>query len=352
MRKEYISESLLWNERIWKQLQTGDNFISSALLFGKKGLGKAHVSIQLARKILGYDDVFFAANHPDLHVLMPEDEILDTIDSDEAEDISNSAIKLLALYGSRYIDDVKKPKKIISVEQVRRLIKQIVQHPHKSSHKVIIIKSADKMNVNSANALLKILEEPPENTSFLLIVSQVERLPITIRSRCTHFHFRSPDKEIGLAWLSNKGVQQHIESYLMMAGRAPLSAFSLSKTNEMENLRKIFTTINDLWRGQMSAIDLAEQWKIHKEEDIFNHLSRFLFDLLKLKSIDKIDVGSSELFYPVQKEWIAKIARTVDFEKLCKTIDQLSEIKKLNETPVDKLLLLEKVAISFEKLAA
>jgi DNA polymerase-3 subunit delta' len=360
MQKHLISESFPWNDRTWKNLTSNnptqnstERHVDSALFLGKTGLGKTHLAVQFAMNLLKDDDVFLSANHPDLHVLMPEDEALEALESDQKESIATSAQKLLAQYSYRYLEQNKnKAKKIISVAQIRQLIEQVVQHPHKASHKVVIIKSADKMNSNSANALLKTLEEPPKNTIFVLIANQAERLPITIRSRCTGFHFRSPDKEIGLQWLERKGLSQHAESYLMMANRAPLKALHLSEKNEIENLREVFSSINNLWRQKISAIDLAKQWQGYDFKDISNHLSRFLIDLVRLKSIDDEQCDFVELFYPVQRDWSVKIARSVDMALLCHVFDKVSSMKKLSDSPVDKLLLLEDAAISFQKLAA
>lgn len=358
-QSQTLNETLSWNERIWKQLTSNEKHLNSALFFGKRGLGKTHLAIQYAIKFMddmGNNDVFVGANHPDMHVLMPEDEALGLIEDDtllNAENIAFSAQKLLAQYSMRYLENNKnKAKKIISISQVRQLIDQVMQHPHKAKHKIVIIKSSDKMNESSANALLKTLEEPPENTIFILISDQVERLPITIRSRCTQFYFRSPDKEIGIQWLSKKGLEQHAESYLMMANRAPLNALRLSEQNEIDNLRNIFTSINNLWRKQTSAIELAKLWHGYDFKDISNHLSRFLVDLLKIKSVTNDKIESIELFYPVQREWSVKIARSIDMALLCETIDHISSIKTLSDSSVDKLLLLEGAAINFERLSA
>ena len=356
-----IKDQLPWTDRIWKQLNDNNRTISSALFFGKNGLGKSRLALRYAMEILNNDEIFLAGNHPDLHVLLPENKaehIADLIETEEGNNLpQKTEVKpddLIAIYGLRYLEkNTNKAKKIISVQQIRLLTNQVVQYPHLAEKKVIIIKDADKMNTNAANALLKTLEEPPINTIFILIASQIEQLPVTIRSRCSEFHFRAPDREIGLQWLQKKGIETHAESYLMMAGRAPLAAIDLSYQNEIENLREVFSSINQLWARKISSLELANEWKKHNFQNIFNHLNQFLNDLLKLKLV-KFPIEATkitELFYPVQIEWSKKIASTVQIENLFDTIDEIQSIKSLGEKPVDKQLLLENAAIQIEKLA-
>ena len=354
-----INVHLPWTNRIWKQLNQSEEAINSALFFGKTGLGKSQLVLKYALQILKNDDVFLGGNHPDLHVIIPEDEavhILEkTKESSEKENTTLAPEDLLASYGLRYLEkNSGKPKKVISIQQIRSLIQQVMQHPHLAKHKIVIIQSADKMNINASNALLKTLEEPPSNTSFILVANQIERLPVTIRSRCTEFHFRSPNVETGIQWLEKQGLNQHIESYLMMAGRAPLAALKLSEQNEIEKLRDLFSSINQLWGKKISSIALANEWKKYDFNNIFNHLNRFLMDLLKLKLIKSSSVECSqttELFYPVQQEWSEKISTSVSISGLFKTIDEIQSIRRLGNGPSDKQLLLENAAIQLEKLA-
>jgi len=255
----------------------------------------------------------------------------------------------------RYADTSKKTKSI-TVEQIRQLIIQVTTHSQLSKHKVILITKADKMTVSAANALLKTLEEPPKNTTFVLLCTQAESLPITIRSRCIKHHFRTPNKEIGIDWLKKQGIHQHAESYIMMAGKSPLLAERLAENNEMEKLREIFSSINLLWRGEISTIKVAQAWQKFELNDCIDHLQKHLLDVLKLKLIHTRKTPTNiesvtDLFYPVQQTWTEKVAQKCDLQSLTTTIDELTKIKKLSKGPTDKQLLLENTAISFANLA-
>ena len=75
----------------------------------------------------------------------------------------------------------KKKTKIISVSQIRNLIKQSAFGPTLSKQKICIVNEADTMNTEAANSLLKLLEEPPDKWFFILVASSVSRLLPTVR---------------------------------------------------------------------------------------------------------------------------------------------------------------------------
>lgn len=78
---------------------------------------------------------------------------------------------------------------IIKVGKIRTLSENIILKPVKSSRRVFIINNADMMNEAAQNALLKILEEPPEYATIILVVSNKEKILRTIKSRCTEIKF-------------------------------------------------------------------------------------------------------------------------------------------------------------------
>lgn len=89
-----------------------------------------------------------------------------------------------------------KPEKTggaIKIDQVRELQNSAYLTPQRSQHRMIVIEAADRMNTASANALLKILEEPAEHTVFILIAQQLSTVLPTILSRCQLFTFSSLD---------------------------------------------------------------------------------------------------------------------------------------------------------------
>jgi len=94
-------------------------------------------------------------------------------------------------------DDKGKLRAVIRIDEVRALQPLFRQTPSIADWRVVIVDSADEMNPQSANALLKNLEEPPEQTLFFLISHTPGRLLPTIRSRCRTLRFtRLPDAAV------------------------------------------------------------------------------------------------------------------------------------------------------------
>jgi DNA polymerase-3 subunit delta' len=86
----------------------------------------------------------------------------------------------------RNIDDKGKPKpdgKVISVYTVRAMINKMQMSSMSGDWRVVLIDSVDQLNTSASNAILKLLEEPPEKTLFLLVVHQLANVLPTVRSR-------------------------------------------------------------------------------------------------------------------------------------------------------------------------
>jgi DNA polymerase-3 subunit delta' len=151
-----------------------------ALLFGgPQGVGKATLAFQFVVQLL---------RHPN-----PEAAPL----SVERPDISSPLFRQVAghshpgvLHLMRPWDEkAKKFKTAITVEEIRSISRFVGLTAHDGGYRAVIIDSADDMNRNAANALLKNLEEPPAKTVFILVSHAPGRLLPTIRSRCQYVRF-------------------------------------------------------------------------------------------------------------------------------------------------------------------
>lgn len=152
------------------------------MITGPRGVGKATLAWRIAKFLLSQpqdDGGMFGAPPP------PE-----TLDADPENPAVRRAMSLgeprLFLCRRPWDDKAKPPrlKKDITVDQVRRLKAFFSLTAADGGWRVAIVDDVDLMNVNAANALLKVLEEPPEKTILLLVSHQPARLLPTIRSRC------------------------------------------------------------------------------------------------------------------------------------------------------------------------
>jgi DNA polymerase III subunit delta' len=82
---------------------------------------------------------------------------------------------------------------VIKIEQIRALQSKVFLSPQRAAHQIIVIESADRMNTAAANALLKVLEEPPKHVIFILCTEHVSTILPTVLSRCQVYHCNSPE---------------------------------------------------------------------------------------------------------------------------------------------------------------
>ena len=116
---------------------------------------------------------------------------------------------------------VQKPGREIVIDQVRKVSEFLSISSHRGGRRVVLLMPAEALNAPAANALLKVLEEPPAGTVFLGVSDQLDAVLPTIRSRCVLLRAPMPSLAQALAWLRSAGIEQ-AESKLAEAGGAPM----------------------------------------------------------------------------------------------------------------------------------
>jgi DNA polymerase-3 subunit delta' len=110
---------------------------------------------------------------------------------------------------------IKAEGQFIRVKEIRELQEQMKFRPFEGGTRIFIILDADKMNIVSANALLKTLEEPSASNILILITSRLHLLPVTILSRCQHLRFNPLRQETIALYIQEKLSMDHKSSYLI-----------------------------------------------------------------------------------------------------------------------------------------
>ncbi len=152
------------------------------LIGGAQGIGKATLAYRMARFVLAHDDPFCA-----------DVQRARTLDVDPAiptarQIAAGSHGGLLALERSRNEKGVMRT--VITVDETRETISFFGSTSAMEGWRVCIVDTVDELNPNAANALLKILEEPPQQSLFLLVSHAPARVLATIQSRCRKLRLR------------------------------------------------------------------------------------------------------------------------------------------------------------------
>ncbi|VAV88493.1 DNA polymerase III delta prime subunit [hydrothermal vent metagenome] len=171
------------------------------LMCGPQGIGKATLAYRLARFIL---------NHRD-HLSSDVQNAVDlTVESDNgvAHRVAARAHSDLFVLQRELNRKTKKLRPAIAVDDARRLGGFFNMTAGEGGWRICIIDAADDLNASAANAILKILEEPPKNCLFLIISHAPGRLLPTIRSRCLRLDL-APLKGEEVAQVVSSGLQGH-----------------------------------------------------------------------------------------------------------------------------------------------
>jgi DNA polymerase-3 subunit delta' len=148
------------------------------LIAGPQGIGKATLAYRFARAALSWPD---------------ERDKLGRSLSVSSETTGSRQVRALSHPGllvirRPYLIKDKRFAASIPVDEVRRLRQFLAMSAEPGAFRIVIVDSADELNIAAANALLKSLEEPPPRTLFLLVTAEPGRLLPTIRSRCQVVH--------------------------------------------------------------------------------------------------------------------------------------------------------------------
>jgi DNA polymerase III subunit delta' len=318
-----------WQLSEWQQLnqQIAHQKLPHALMFtGPKGIGKRHLAAALSQLLLCLKpsegipcgdcrgcQLNKAQNHPDLIWIEPEE-------------------------GS----------KGIKVDQVRSLIDELSKTAQQGGYKVVVIEPAEGMNANSANALLKSLEEPAAKTLLILVSHVPSAVLPTIRSRCQLRSLPMPNTEQLIHWLTPLAVGSSISLARLIdaAAGAPLTALAYLNGDTLERRDTWQVNFMRLSTSQLSAIEVAAQW--HKDDV----LAIVEWLLTWLHSLMRWQVGMSETLFEnlpqQQRDQFARLSANL----LHKYIEKLLIAKRqlLSPSNPNKQLLLEELLLDWSAL--
>ena len=240
--------------------------------------------------------------------------------------------------------------KLIKIEQIRDVIAWVSQTAQRSGKKVVIVNPADQMNHQSANALLKCLEEPAGDSLIMLVTSHPGRLLPTIRSRCQLVDFHIPSRSKALDWLQQQGADSGRDNEILLdvAGGAPLAVLERFDDAFLERRKVIILAMTDLISGKKTTQQVSELLSKSGASDAIDCLYDLSIDCLKFLSC-------SDILYIRNRDMsrvIEQICGVYDIDamfKFCETLKVARQELSSSSNP-DAVLLLESVMIGLKSL--
>jgi len=322
-----------WQQEQWgklMQLKQAQRMPHAILLYGEEGSGKGDFAQSLSASLLckqptqngeacGFCDschLIAAQTHPDLSHLKPV-----------PPENSKS----------------KKPVLNIRIDAIRRLCTKLNSSSQFEGYRIAIIENADKMLVQGANALLKTLEEPGQQTLIILVTSRPHRLPITVRSRCQSLRFPYPSEAIALEWLAAQGLKS-AENALKYAHGAPLTALNQHEESldQRELLGKALTAgLN----GESSLAYAAKLANLPKDTSL-GWLLDWVNDIVRLKNTQL----SSSVINEKNRPQLVKLAQKSDSKRLFAFNDLVMSYIRKETIALNLQLVWENLLISWDSL--
>ncbi len=229
------------------------------LLQGTKGIGKAKVAHYISRFVLAQkypkitqDDNLFGDALPS---------ILNLDDMDIADDNTNIKLYLSGAHPNFISIEKKieagKIQSAITVEAIRDLSQQLMKTSGEG-YRVILIDAIDDLNRNAANAILKILEEPPKHTLFLLISHNPNKLLPTIISRCRRLSFqplKQADMEKAIASFDfTENNYMDMQTLLWLSGGAMGRAWQIMSDEGQKLWEDLLNLYSNFLKGNISSL--------------------------------------------------------------------------------------------------
>ncbi|MDQ7916525.1 DNA polymerase III subunit [Mesonia sp. MT50] len=249
------------------------------LFVGKTGSGTLPMAIAYAQYVLcsknerkeACHTAFKKLAHPDLHFTYPVANNDRVKKNATAEDFTGEwrEFVLASPYGSVFDWyqklGIENKQGNISVKDAQNVLKTLSLKSYEGGYKVMIIWEADKLNIPASNKLLKLIEEPPEKTIFILITENEEKILQTIRSRCQALHFPPLGGEVIAKALEENGIAP--AEALKIAHKSEGSYTQALRMIEQHESEDIFETWFITWvrsafkaKGNKAAIKDILQW--------------------------------------------------------------------------------------------
>ena len=286
------------------ELYKNNKLPNKILLSGEKGIGKSTLAYHLINHILSFDEEYsYDANNFKIN---PDNKSFKLV-------LNKSNPNFISI-------DVDDDKKSIDINQIRNLILTLNKSSFNSKPRFVLIDNIELLNINSVNALLKIIEEPNENIYFMLINNNKKILP-TLKSRCLNY-------KINLTFnqsfdITNKILDQNV---LNLINDQMINYYSTP--GSILNLLD-FANKNNIDLKDIDLKDLIKQILMEKKYKKDQFIKYLIYSLIEIYFRKNISVKNIKLL-SVQNYFLKKINYTKIFNLDDETLFMEFEDRVLN----------------------
>ena len=237
----------------------------SWLIQGPYGVGKTDLIQKFCSFLLTGNENSEFSVHPDLK----------WIEKDYTEEEKRDIIRTLQA-GKELDEDIKRERKEeITIDDIRKGIQFLSLTSSQNRWRVLVIDTADDMNENAANALLKLLEEPPTGSVIFLLSHNPGKLLPTIRSRCRNIYINPLSKEEMKSFiLGDYPEDQDINVLIELSCGSIGKYYKLKELDGLSYYQEIIHLLQEIPLNKVALLNFAE--KVSKESTIYNLVTDIL----------------------------------------------------------------------------
>jgi DNA polymerase III subunit delta' len=233
--------------------------------------------------------------------------------------------------------DLEESKKNISVDIIRSMVEFLALTPHISSKKIVVLPNTDWLNISSANALLKTLEEPPTYVTFVLQTTNLSNVLPTIKSRCYKYTLKQPEFSVSLNYLERLDVENP-KFWLTYYDNAPLFELEI-------NQKQLQILVDTLLKPSIDNVFAACTEFDGKKVNfgfVLEFLSKWLQDLVASK------LNSDLKYFVDYHESINKLSMQLQLERAFFLHDQINFLLNWSTHPLNYKLQLENLLLQYQ----
>jgi len=320
-------DQLTGNERVKKLLRRmlGSGRVPGALLFaGEEGVGKKLFALEIAKALNCRTQGIEGCGKCPACLRMSRFNFPQSQDPDDWKKI------FWTDHGD--VGMVVAPKRLLLVDQMRDIEREANFRPFEGRARVFLVDDADKFNDQSANALLKTLEEPPPTSHIILITSRPAMLLPTVRSRCQAIRF-SPltTAEIEQHLLKNKLATPAEAGLRARAGNGSLGralAGDLESFMERRDAMLQVLTALAITGDQSRLLRLAEEMNEAKHKDEYEFGLELLETLIRDSLMLSVGINSAKVINEDVLPQLQKISERIDSRSATSWISRIEELRE------------------------
>ena len=325
-----IEELLKLQPVVMKQLQTiyNKNRLAHAYIFdGEKGTGKVDIMHYFIKLMLCDNPLqnvpcetcrncrrIDSGNHPNVHQIYPDGQF-------------------------------------IKIDQIRELVSEMKMMGMEEGRKIYVLHHADRLNVASANMLLKFLEEPDGDVMAILLTEQMQAMLPTIRSRCQHIKFQKISQAILLQRLQENNISYSMASTVSMLTNELETAIFLANDEGFAQARKTVLKLVEAIRKNVHEAMLLvhEEWlPLFKEKsEMEQALDLLLFayrDIVAIKANPE-----AACTYPDMLQTFKEIALHSTYEGLSNQMQAILQARVSLQRNMNRTLMMEQLMLNLQE---